>query len=109
METEELAAEGEGASVNKFWGVVISEPVGGVGPCNPVSGEAEAWLLESALTVFGGDLQVSTCVQGKYKGGGVIGYSLMSIPNYIILAGNKHDCNKHGHMYTFATFKLQNL
>ena len=70
METEELAAEGEGASVNKFWAVVISEPVGGVGPCNPASGEAEAWLLESALTVFGGDLQVSTCVQGKYKGGG---------------------------------------
>lgn len=56
MGTKGLAAEGEGASVNKFWGVVISELVGGVEPC---SDEAEAWLLVSALTVFGGDLQVS--------------------------------------------------
>jgi hypothetical protein len=60
MGTEELAAEGEGASVSRFGGVVISEPVGGVGPCNPVSDEpAVAWLLASAPTVFGGDLQVS--------------------------------------------------
>ena len=62
MGTEELAAEGEAVSVSRFGGVVISGPVGGVGPCNPVSDEADAWLLVSVLTVFGGDLEVSLCV-----------------------------------------------
>ena len=66
----ELVAEGEGASVSKFGGVVISGPVGGVGPCNPLSDEAEAWLLVSVLTVLGGDLEVSIRVQENLGGGG---------------------------------------
>ena len=70
MATEELAAdeeEGEGVSVSKFGGVVISGPVGGVGPCKPLSDEADAWLLVSVLTVFGGDLEVSIlCVHENF-------------------------------------------
>ena len=67
MGTEELAAdEGEGASVSNFGGVVISGPVGGVGPCTPLSDEAETWLLPSVLTVLGGDLDVSTRVHVNF-------------------------------------------
>ena len=66
MGTEELVAEGEGASVSKFGGVVISGPVGGVAPCNPQSDKAEAWLLVSVLTVLGGDLDVSVRVDENF-------------------------------------------
>ena len=66
MGTEELVAEGEGASASKFGGVVISAPVGGVGPRNPPSDEVEAWLLVSVPTVLGGDLQVSTRVHENF-------------------------------------------
>ena len=96
MATEELTAdeeEGEGVSVSKFGGVVISGPVGGVGPCKPLSDEADAWLLVSVLTVFGGDLEVSIlCVHENFwEVAHIIIYYSTTLHFIIYTVGNLHE------------------